>query len=160
MATVSESSIALRPLNSRLYYPNFPISLEIEADKPRVSAFKPVAKRQGSLYEVDPRYYSPPHLLSPSSNNGNGHYYEQSPIAMPYDPFYNGGLHTSPALEATPNAMVASALYGYAQKPDDNSMIVQQHEYTMEQTQDKQAIQYQQYQQYSYGNYLISDCVY
>lgn len=156
-ATITESQNAERPpifYKPYNHYTNMPISLGIESDKPRVSAFKPVAKRQEQMHEFEPNYYNLLPLLnvSPNSNNNENYYgYGQSQIPVPIDPFGNGHLHISPSAEQTPNIMFTNAFYEELRRTNDSVLMARQNECTSNQLAAKPTES--QFQQYHYGNF-------
>lgn len=161
-ATIAESTTAERPpiyYTPYNHYTNISISLGIDSDKPRISAFKPVAKRQEQLYEFEPNYHNVyvPHLLNVSPNsktNENFYANGQSPNAMPFDPYCNGRLQISPSLEQTPNVMFTNAFYEDFRRSNDRKLMARQNEYTFKQRVEKPTET--QYQQYNYGNYELN----
>lgn len=156
-ATITESQNAERPpifYKPYNHYTNMPISLGIESDKPRLSAFKPVAKRQEQIHEFEPNYYNSPHLfnVSPNSNNNEDYYaFGQSQNPVPIDPFCNGHLHISPSAEQTPNIMFTNAFYEEFRRTNESVLMARQDECTSNQMAAKPTES--QYQQYHYGKF-------
>lgn len=136
--STEQSPILFKPYN---HFSSAPISLEIKEDQPRISAFKPVAKRIEPPNECEPNYYSPQtHALNLSSDR-------QPFVPMPFDSFYYGNSQTIPALDQMQNASNQHPLYRDSRKPDESLLSVPQNEYTPEQTVEK-AIVHQNHPNY------------
>lgn len=129
-----------RPRN---HFTNLPISLEIEADKPRISAFKPVIRRQES-YDSESSNYSVSQLLNLTPSNSCNSYGQ--PL---YDPWNHSDFQMSPSVDHTPNVMDANMFYANFRKSNDIAIMSQQNDCNVEQIPENPPIAYQQY---NYGN--------
>lgn len=134
-----------RPRN---HFTDLPISLEIEADKPRISAFKPVIRRQES-YDSESSNYSVSHLLNSSPNNSC------NSIGQPlYDSWNHSGFQMPPSVDLTPNVINANIFYENFRKSNEIAMMSQQTDCNVEQIPANPLPENPPiaYQQYNYGN--------
>lgn len=132
--------IYFRPRN---HFTDLPISLEIEADKPRISAFKPVIRRQES-YDSESSNYSVSQLLNLAPSNSCNSYGQ--PL---YDSWNHSGFQMSPSVDHTPNVMDANMFYENFRKSNDIAIMSQQNDCNVEQIPENPPIAFQQY---NYGN--------
>lgn len=129
-----------RPRN---HFTDLPISLEFEANKPRISAFKPVIRRQES-YDSDSSNYSVSRLLNLSPTNSCNSYGQ--PL---HDSWNHSGFQLSPSVDHTPNVTDSNILYDNFRKSNEIAIMSQQNDCNVERIPENPPITYQQY---NYGN--------